>query len=355
MSDGVFRFGPFLLDPRDRRLTREGATVELNARYLDALVLLVRDRGGLVTKARFLDEVWRGVPVTDEALTQCIRTLRRQLGDDATAPRFIETVPKHGYRFIAPVNVAPEPMIEAPVPAVVSTAPRRDWETVFRLGRAGMFGGAGAGLIGGFVYGFVGISEGGGSVSALLVIAWLTMIVGLIGGAGVGFGIGASAVVPGRRETITILGGAAGGLFVGAVVKMVGLDAFTLLFGQSPGSITGAPEGALLGGAVGLGFWLSHRSGRVSPRRSAAITGACAAAAGALIGLFGGRLMGGSLDLLADQFPGSSLRLDHLGGLFGEVGFGPVSRTGTAALEGLLFGAGVAFAMTLTRRRTPQG
>ena len=78
---------------------------------------------------------------------------------------------------------------------------------------------------------------------------------------------------------------------------------------------------------------------------------ACAAVAGMLIVLLGGRLMGGSLALLAELFPQSSLRLDHLGRLFGEAGFGHVSQTVTATLEGLLFGAGVAWAMTLTRRR----
>ncbi|MGQ0661927.1 winged helix-turn-helix domain-containing protein, partial [Sphingosinicella sp.] len=104
MSAGGFRFDRFLLDPADRRLSRDGAPVELNARYLDALTLLVSEAGRLVSKDRFLDEVWRGVPVTDEALTQCIRTLRRQLGDDAARPRFIETVPKHGYRFVATVE-----------------------------------------------------------------------------------------------------------------------------------------------------------------------------------------------------------------------------------------------------------
>ena len=93
-----------MLDPADRQLCRDGAPVEINARYLDALTLLVTEQGRLVTKDRFLDEVWRGVPVTDEALTQCIRTLRRQLGDDASRPRFIETVPKHGYRFVAAVD-----------------------------------------------------------------------------------------------------------------------------------------------------------------------------------------------------------------------------------------------------------
>src|SRR3954468_23753112 len=105
MTTDCFRFDRFTLDPGDRRLRRDGAPVELNARYLDALCLLVGDAGKLIPKERFLDEVWRGIPVTDEALTQCIRTLRKQLGDDAGRPRFIETVPKHGYRFIAPVEV----------------------------------------------------------------------------------------------------------------------------------------------------------------------------------------------------------------------------------------------------------
>src|SRR5687768_13298762 len=104
MESGSFRFEDFLLDPGERRLRRGEVPVELNGRYFDALALLVRDRGKLVTKERFLDEVWRGVPVTDEALTQCIKTLRRQLGDSAARPRFIETVPKHGYRFIASVS-----------------------------------------------------------------------------------------------------------------------------------------------------------------------------------------------------------------------------------------------------------
>src|SRR5688500_4117444 len=104
MASGSFRFDRFTLDPSDRRRRCGDDAVELNARYLDALALLVSESGKLVSKDRFLDEVWRGVPVTDEALTQCIKTLRRQLGDDAASPRFIETVPKHGYRFIAPAE-----------------------------------------------------------------------------------------------------------------------------------------------------------------------------------------------------------------------------------------------------------
>ncbi|WP_409574712.1 transcriptional regulator [Sphingopyxis sp. PET50] len=76
---------------------------------------MLREKGRLVTKDRFMDEVWRGVPVTDEALTQCIRALRRVLSDDAGRPRFIETVPKHGYRFIGSIETAGTPLARRPV------------------------------------------------------------------------------------------------------------------------------------------------------------------------------------------------------------------------------------------------
>ena len=131
MTAGSFRFDRFVLDCDDRRLRRDGEPVELNARYLDALALLVGDAGKLVPKDRFLDEVWRGIPVTDEALTQCIKTLRRQLGDAASRPRFIETVPKHGYRFIAPVE-AVEPATAAP-----SGGRGSEWREFVVLGSAG--------------------------------------------------------------------------------------------------------------------------------------------------------------------------------------------------------------------------
>ena len=356
-----FRFEGFLLDTDDRRLLRDGAAVELNARYLDALALLVREQGKLVSKDRFLDEVWRGVPVTDEALTQCVKTLRRQLGDDAARPRFIETVPKHGYRFIAPVEAAdPEPAASvaeaAPAAEAARPAPPLDrWRRLLLLGGAGTIGGGSAGLLGGLFYGFAGASQplepGIGAGSVLLVLACLAIAVALLGGAGVGFGIAASSLSSNRLGPWAVVGGAAGGLVVGAVVKLLGLDAFNLLLGQSPGDITGAPEGALLGGAVGLGAWLGSRGeGRVSLRRAMAVAGAAAAAAGMLIPLLGGRLMAGSLDLLARRFPESRLRLDPIGGLFGESGFGPVSQIVLSGLEGMLFGACLVGAMVLARR-----
>jgi hypothetical protein len=138
-------------------------------------------------------------------------------------------------------------------------------------------------------------------------------------------------------------------MFVGGIVKLLGLDAFHLLLGQSPGDITGAGEGAMIGAAVGFGAWLAN-AGSVSPRRGAAYAGLAGAAAGILIPLVGGRLMGGSLDLLAHHFPDSRLRLDPVGGLFGESGFGPVTQLVTGALEGMLFGGCIVGAMLLARR-----
>jgi hypothetical protein len=310
-----------------------------------------------------MDEVWRGVPVTDEALTQCIRTLRRQLGDDAARPRFIETVPKHGYRFIAAIEQSSDRAEAAVVPAATpepappAPAPQPSGHYGLRqfllLGGAGTLGAGIAGVAGGLFYGFAGAAQplgpGMGAASVMLVLLWLTMAAALMGGAGVGFGIAAAGFAPGRAWRI--LGGAVGGLVVGGVVKLLGLDAFNLLLGRSPGDITGAAEGLVLGGAVGVGAWLGGSGeGHGSLRRGAAIGGLAGAAAGILIPLTGGRLMGGSLDLLARSFPDSRLRLDEIGLLFGEEGFGPISRVVTGGLEGMLFGACVVGAMILARR-----
>jgi DNA-binding winged helix-turn-helix (wHTH) protein len=342
VTSGSFRFDRFTLDPADRQLRSGGAPVELNARYFDALALLVGEAGRLVPKDRFLGEVWRGVPVTDEALTQCIKTLRRQLDDDAANPRFIETVPKHGYRFIAPVERIGD--------ARQLLGPGFDWRQPFLLGAAGTIGGGVAGFFGGLFYGFAGASQplqpGMGAISILLVLLCLTILVALMGGAGVAFGIAAAGLA--RARFWLVAGGAIGGLLIGAIVKLLGLDAFTLLIGRSPGEITGPFEGAILGAAVGLGAWLASRA--ISLRRGAGMAGLAGGVGGFLIPLLGGRMMGGSLDLLAHQFPGSRLRLDHLGALVGEARFGPVSQAVTGALEGALFAGCVVGAMMLARR-----
>jgi len=95
-----YRFDEFVVDVPDRQLWKGDTRIDLNARYFDALVLLIRERGQLVEKDRFFDQVWSDVVVSDSALTQCIKEIRKQLGDNASNPRYIQTVPRHGYRFI---------------------------------------------------------------------------------------------------------------------------------------------------------------------------------------------------------------------------------------------------------------
>lgn len=349
------RFGAFELDVANRRLSKDGEAVELSARYFDALVLMVTEPGRLITKDRFLDEVWRGVPVTDEALTQCIRSLRRALGDEAGRPRFIETVPKHGYRFVAEVARGDTTARASGVETVrvgetASTPPAQ----AGRLALAGTAGGAVAGAIGGVIYGFLAAGDplqpGLGSGSIVIVLTCVTILVAVTGAAGVSLGIAASDLLARRAGPWRIAGGALGGLVVGAVVKILGLDAFSLLLGQAPAAITGGGGGLVLGCAVGLGAWLVSRDG-MSPRRAVVSAGLIGAAAGVAFNLIGGRLFGGSLDQLAQQFEPSRLSLDAVGRLFGEDGFGVISRTVTGGLEGALFVACLVGAMGLASRR----
>lgn len=337
-----FAFETFVLDTGERRLLEGGRRVELNGRYLDALALMVNEPGKLVSKDRFLGEVWKGIPVTDEALTQCIRTLRRTLGDDAGKPRFIETVPKHGYRFIAPVK----PLGDAP--SLIENDARQ-WREFLILGSAGTIGGALAGAIGGLIYGFaVASASGVGALSVLLVLLCVTLLVAVLGGLGVSFGLAFVLVSNVRSLQRLTLAGAAGGLFVGAFGKLLALDAFTLLVGRSPAGITGALEGLFVGAGAGFGTWLALRDG--SLRGGSALAGLAGAAFGLAISLLGGRLMLGSLELVAETFPGSHLRLDQFARLLGEAKVGTMTRFGSTILEAALFSSCVVAAMMLARR-----
>ena len=347
----TLRFDGFVLNPGDRQLWRGGERVELSGRYFDALALLVRERGTLVSKDRFMAEVWHGTPVTDEALTQCIRTLRRALGDSAERPRYIQTVPKHGYRFVAEAEEVPaeipaggpadRPGGGAPAPA--------GWTAVLALGGAGALGGAAAGVAGGLLYGLGADAGGMGAASVLLVMLVLNVAAGLAGGAGVGLGIALGAL----RGTglLAVPGGALGGLAVGGAARLLGLDVFNLLFGRAPEGFTGGAEGAVLGGMVALGAWLGGGLGPGPAWRPVAAAGTAGALAGVLVTALGGRLMGGSLDLLARAFADSRLDLAAFGRLVGEDRFGPVAQTVLAGTEGMLFGSLLAAAIVLAGRR----
>jgi DNA-binding winged helix-turn-helix (wHTH) protein len=95
-----YRFADFVVSRRRRQVFRGGVPLPLIPRYFDLLVLLIDRRPSVVTRREIFDEVWRDVIVSDGALTQAVRTLRRTLGDDRREPVFIRTVSRHGYSFV---------------------------------------------------------------------------------------------------------------------------------------------------------------------------------------------------------------------------------------------------------------
>src|SRR6266481_5507292 len=90
------------LDLANERLLHEGEVVPLTPKAFAVLRRLVEDGGQLVTKEELLRAGWAKTHVSDGVLKVSILEIRRALGDDPAAPRFIETVPRRGYRFIAP-------------------------------------------------------------------------------------------------------------------------------------------------------------------------------------------------------------------------------------------------------------
>ena len=95
-----YRFDDYVLSPRRRILVRGGVEQPLIPRYFDLLVFLVVHRHEAVHRRDIFDRVWSDVIVSDSALSQAIRTIRRVLDDDSRDPRFIRTVSRHGYRFV---------------------------------------------------------------------------------------------------------------------------------------------------------------------------------------------------------------------------------------------------------------
>ncbi|HEX8180689.1 MAG TPA: winged helix-turn-helix domain-containing protein, partial [Pyrinomonadaceae bacterium] len=118
----VYEFGSFRLDVHERQLRRADAPVQLTPKAFELLVALVARRGRLVTKEELFQEVWAGSYVEEGNLSQNIYTLRKVLGEGAGEQTFIETVPKQGYRFVAPVRVRATADDQAPAPAEAQAA-----------------------------------------------------------------------------------------------------------------------------------------------------------------------------------------------------------------------------------------
>lgn len=114
----TYEFGPYKLSLSQRVLTRDGEIISLTPKATEILVRLVVNAGQLLEKDDLLREVWPDTFVEEANLTQNIFTLRRALGDERAGPRYIETVSRRGYRFVADVRVCDG---DAPAPSATET------------------------------------------------------------------------------------------------------------------------------------------------------------------------------------------------------------------------------------------
>src|SRR5712692_117052 len=99
-----YEFGTFRLDPSAKILFCENKPVPLTPKVFDTLQIFVEHAGRLLEKDELMQKIWQDRFVEESNLTFNIKMLRRALKDDAHEPRFIETVPRRGYRFIADVK-----------------------------------------------------------------------------------------------------------------------------------------------------------------------------------------------------------------------------------------------------------
>jgi DNA-binding winged helix-turn-helix (wHTH) protein/TolB-like protein/tetratricopeptide (TPR) repeat protein len=103
-KQSFYEYGPFRLDPAEHRLTRNGIAVPLAPKAFDLLLFLVQNQGRLLSKEQIMETLWPGSFVEEANLTVSISVLRKVLGEKEGNLRYIETIPKKGYRFIASVR-----------------------------------------------------------------------------------------------------------------------------------------------------------------------------------------------------------------------------------------------------------
>jgi DNA-binding winged helix-turn-helix (wHTH) protein/Tfp pilus assembly protein PilF len=103
-----YEFGPFRVDSRERLLWRNGKVVPLTPKVFDILLVLIQSRGHILSKEKLMKLVWPDTVVEENNLTRNISTLRKALGDGSKQPRYIETIPWRGYRFVAALKELPD-------------------------------------------------------------------------------------------------------------------------------------------------------------------------------------------------------------------------------------------------------
>lgn len=327
----ILCFDAFQLDCDNRQLRKDALPIELGSRYFDALALLVSRRGELVTKDVFMEQVWHGIPVTDEALTQCIRTLRRALGDDAANPRFIETVPKHGYRFVAEQS---------------TQLPRSLRTQGSHIAGACTLAGLASGLVAGLIYGVIAATGGGAQV---LILAAMIGALGLLAGAGLGAGMAAAVTWRELADGWVVAGTAIGGLAVGALGNLLGRESVGLLSGVAIANVTGPFEGLVLGTAAGFVAWAALAG--YHWRTVTAISLIAGAGAATLIFISGGTLLVGSLQAVAQGLSGTQMNLAKIGMVIGEAGLTRTAIGLTVGAESAIFILSIGVSLLIARNQ----
>jgi TolB-like protein/DNA-binding winged helix-turn-helix (wHTH) protein len=122
----ALRIGEWCVNPSTGQLSREGESHRLEARTMRLLMYLANRAGETVGIEELLDQVWSGVVVTQDSVYQAIASLRRLLGDDAKQPNYIVTVPRLGYRLVAPVRPWADET-GAPALDLAATRDKRRW------------------------------------------------------------------------------------------------------------------------------------------------------------------------------------------------------------------------------------
>src|SRR5579863_3608964 len=119
----IFRFGAFEVDPRTGELRKNGMRIRCQEQPIQVLVALLERPGELLTREELRQRVWPEDTFVDfdHALNTAVKKIRAALNDDADFPRYIETVPRRGYRFVAPVTEEVSQTVE--VPAAPAAAP----------------------------------------------------------------------------------------------------------------------------------------------------------------------------------------------------------------------------------------
>lgn len=100
----AYVFGPFHLDLQAGELRKNGQQLEVRPKVFDLLVYLVQNRGRLLPKEALLEQVWSDVVVSDTSLTRTVADLRELLDDAPEQPKYIQTMPRRGYKFVAAVE-----------------------------------------------------------------------------------------------------------------------------------------------------------------------------------------------------------------------------------------------------------